>query len=182
MKRINDYIQYIEPSTVPLSAAVYIIEGEQNTYVYDVGRAEENVEILSEIDPKVIILSHYHGDHSDNIHKLNCKQLYAGDLCADTLGKGHVVHDVLNLSDGVELCIRSCPSVHVGGSLILTVNKEYCLLGDVHLHRATFDSGTAWQMLAVLKRIKCKYFLVSHGDELIIERETLLRQLEEEFR
>lgn len=181
MKQINEYIQYIEPSQVPLSAAVYLIKGEQNTYVYDVGRAEESAEILNGIDNKVIVLSHYHGDHSENIHKLDYKQLYVGDLCADSIGKGRVVYDVLKLHDGVELCIRSCPSVHVGGSLILTVNQEYCMLGDVHLHRATFDSNTAWQMLAVLKRIKCKYFLVSHGDELVIEKAELIRQLEEEY-
>ena len=104
-----------------------------------------------------------------------------GDLCADTIGKGRIVSDVLKLNDGVELIIRHCPSVHVGGSLILTVNQEYCLLGDVHLHRATFDSATAWQMLAVLKRVKCKYFLVSHGDQLMIPKEELIRQLEEEY-
>lgn len=182
MNRINDCIQYIEPSMVPLSAAVFVIKGEQNNYVFDVGRADESVEILSQLEKKVIILSHYHGDHSDNIHRLDYKQLYVGDLCADTIGKGHIIHDVLRLHDGVELCIRSCPSPHVGGSLIVTVNDEYCLLGDVHLHRATFDSNTAWQMMAVLKRVKCKYFLVSHGEEILMEKEKLLCQLEKEFR
>ena len=54
-------------------------------------------------------------------------------------------------------------------------------MGDVHLHRATFDSATAWQMLAVLKRVKCKYFLVSHGDRLMIPKEELIRHLEEEY-
>lgn len=181
MKVINDYLQYIEPSQVPLSAAVYIIKGEQNTYIYDVGRAEENPEILEGFKNKVVVLSHYHGDHCENIDRVNYKQLYVGDLCADALGKGHVVKDMLNLHDGVELCIRACPSVHVGGSLILSVNKEYCLLGDVHLHRATFDSETAWQMLAVLKRMKCKYFLVSHGEVLCIPKEELIAQLEEEY-
>ena len=85
MKKINDYIEYIEPSQVPLSAAVYLIKGEQNTYVYDVGRAVESAEILSGIDKKVIILSHYHGDHAENIDMLDYKQLYVGDLCADTI-------------------------------------------------------------------------------------------------
>ena len=182
MKEINSYIQYIEPSQVPLSAAVYLIKGENNTYVYDVGRAAESAEQLSQIEKKVIVLSHYHGDHVENIHKLDYKQLYVGDLCAEAIGKGHIVRDVLKLHDGVELCIRSCPSVHVGGSLILTVNEEYCMIGDVHLHRATFDSNTAWQMLSVLKRVKCKYFLVSHGEELCIPKEKLIAELENEYK
>ena len=181
MKVINDYLQYIEPSQVPFSSAVYIIKGDNNSYIYDVGRDPENLPILSEIKNKVVVLSHFHGDHSDNLPKVEYKQLYTGDTCAEMLGRGHVVRDVLNLNDGVELCIRHCPSVHTGGSLILTVNKEYCMLGDVYHHRATFDSETAWQMLAVLKRIKCKYFLVAHGDELCIPKEELIRQLEEEY-
>lgn len=181
MTQLTPYLQYIEPCEVPFSSAVYLVKGEQNTYVYDVGRDPMNLEILSEIKNKVVVLSHFHGDHSDNIPNVEYKQLYVGDTCAEMLGRGHVVRDVLNLSDGVEICIRHCPSVHTGGSLIMTVNREYCMLGDVYHHRATFDSETAWQMLAVLKRVKCKYFLVSHGEPLCIPKEILIRQLEEEY-
>ena len=49
MTQLTPYLQYIEPCEVPFSAAVYLIKGEQNTYVYDVGRDPMNLEILSEI-------------------------------------------------------------------------------------------------------------------------------------
>lgn len=181
MKEICEYIRCLEPSQVPLSAAVYLIQGEQNTYVFDVGRSEDSAAVLASIPNKVLILSHYHGDHSDNLSKLEYRQLYVAENCARMLGVGHSVSDQLKLYDGVELWIRSCPSVHVEGCLILLVNKEYCLLGDVYLHRATFDSEKAWQMLAVLKRMPCRYFLLSHGENLLVPKEELIAELEKEF-
>ena len=52
MTQLTPYLQYIEPCEVPFSAAVYLVKGEQNTYVYDVGRDPMNLEILSAIKNK----------------------------------------------------------------------------------------------------------------------------------
>ena len=41
VRKINDRISYIKASTEPLSSDVILIEGDEYTYLFDVGNNEE---------------------------------------------------------------------------------------------------------------------------------------------
>ena len=184
MNKIKDIITYLPASSDPLSADVYFIKGDTNCYVFDVGNCEKALqEIIAISQEKVIILSHYHKDHTGNIDKVNYKELYVGDLTKETIQRGTVVTDEVVIHDGVELLIQHCPSPHVNGSLIVTVNKEYTLLADLYFTRAGYDKELANEMLKVLGELETKYFVVSHQQgENIFEKKKIIKELKEYFK
>lgn len=178
MKTISNYLHYIPATSEPLSADVYVIEGDSCAYIYDVGNNREVLSFLSGIKEKVIILSHPHNDHVGNVDKLDYKALYAGDATCEKIGKGTVITDGLTINDGVKIQIRHCPSPHTGGSLIVTINNEYTLLADLYFTRPPFDKKLAHAMLKVLGEIETEYFVVSHQEaNPVFEKEYLIREL-----
>lgn len=179
MKTICPYLHYIPSTLDPLSADVYVIEGESFSYIFDVGNNQEALDTLSNLSGgKIIILSHPHNDHVGNLDKLDYKALYAGDSTCEKIKKGTVVENELTINDGVNLQISPCPSPHTGGSLIVTVNNEYTLLADLYFTRQTYENELAHAMLDVLKEIETKYFVVSHQEaNPVFEKEYLLREL-----
>ena len=184
MERINSVITYIPASLEPLSADVYFIEGDICCYIFDVGNNKAALQEISAVKKeKVVILSHYHNDHTGNIDKVNYKELYVGDLTKETIQRGTVVTDEFVIHDGVELLIQHCPSPHVNGSLIVTVNKEYTLIADLYFTRAGYDKELANEMLKELEALETKYFVVSHQQgENIFEKQKLIAELKEYFK
>lgn len=183
MKTITEYLSYLPASQEPLSADVYVISGEEKCYIYDVGNNEESFnEISAMTKDKVIILSHFHKDHTGNIHRLNAREVYVGNLTHKKINQGTVITDKLVIDDGVKLEIRRCPSPHVKGSLIVTVNHEYTLIADLYYTRPDYNKMLAQQMLDVLESVDTKYFVVSHQEENnIVEKNELIRELKEFF-
>ena len=183
MKRINDYLRYIPASEEPLSADVYVIDGNQYCYVYDVGNNETARNALNSISKeKVVILSHYHKDHTGNVGKIDYGALYVGDLTYQTLGKGQAIDGKLMIEDGVRIEIQSCPSPHTEGSLIVTLNQEYTLIGDLYFTRTAENNQKAVEMLKTLASIETKYFVVSHQEEnAIFEKQVFLEELNAYF-
>jgi len=172
-------IRYLPASEDPLSADVFFIEGEACTYVYDVGSCEAALQALrSEEKPLAVILSHFHQDHTGNIRDVPFEDLYVGTFTGKKLGMGTVVRDCLTIDDGVRLEIRHCPSPHANGSLILTVNNTYTLVGDLYYTRpGQVDRGLAMHMLSVLKAVDTKFIVTSHEVEKVHEKADLLRDL-----
>ena len=183
MKMIGNYIKHLSASNEPLSADVYLIDGNKYCYVYDVGNNDESLSIIEGISKdKVIILSHYHQDHVGNVDKLQFRELYVGNLTYETIGKGTVVEDSYMIHDGITIEIKHCPSPHVSGSLIVTINKEYTLIADLYFTRQVYDTALASEMLNTLESIDTKYFVVSHQVETsIFEKEYLINELKEYF-
>lgn len=183
MKRISAYLQYIPSSREPLSADAYLIDGEKYVYIFGVGSNEETLRYLSDVPKeKIVILSHFHQDHTANIDKLSYEKLYVGGLTAEKIQKGIVVETCLTIHDGVKIEIRSCPSPHTEGSLIVTVNGEYTLLADLYFTKPGHNQEMAYKMLETLRTLDTKYFVVSHQEnENIFEKEYLLRELGEYF-
>ena len=184
MKRINNVITYLPASSEPLSADVYFIEGDANCYVFDVGNKEDALQAISAMKrEKVVILSHYHKDHTGNIDKVVYKELYVGDLTKETIQRGTVVTDEVIVRDGVELVIWQCPSPHTKGSLVVTVNREYTLIADLYFTRAGYDKELANAMLEALEQVDTKYFVVSHQrGENVFEKQKLIAELKEYFK
>lgn len=183
MKIITDYLKQIPSSSEPLSADVFVIEGEKNTYLFDVGNNQEALQAISALPKeKTVILSHPHQDHIGNLDRLSWKNLYMGDATFEKLQKGTIVENKVTIRDGVVIEIRACPSPHTGGSLIATVNNEYTLLADLYFTRPVYDNQPAREMLSVLRELDTKYFVVSHQEgNCVFEKDELLRALTNYF-
>lgn len=181
---IASYLHYLPAVEEPLSADVFCIEGERCTYLYDVGCNEEALTYITALPKeKVIILSHFHPDHVGNIGALTYKELYVGKQTFQKIKQGMIVEDKLKINDGVNIEILHCPSPHAKGSLIVTVNKEYTLLGDLHYTIPEQNHGLALEMLAALRKVDTRYFVISHEEESkICEKEKFLKELTAYFR
>ena len=76
---ITDRISYIKATKLPLSSDVFIIEGDECVYLYDVGCNEENLNYINSINkPVKVILSHFHPDHTGNLDKITADTVYGG--------------------------------------------------------------------------------------------------------
>ncbi len=183
MKCLTDRIAYLPASDDPLSADVFIIRGDRHTYVYDVGSNDEACALLRDLpEPPIIILSHFHCDHTGNIGRVPAEIVYVGARTRKQLGVGVLVDAPLRIEDGVTLDIRPCVSPHVPGALILTVDGTHTLIGDLHYARTGEGQGEAIGMLRTLKAIDTQFFLPSHveGDPLM-PRETFLQDVKTRF-
>lgn len=163
MEKITDYLHYLPAESEPLSADVFVIEGQRQIYIFDVGSNEEAFRLLDGLPKeKTVILSHFHKDHAGNLSRLTCRKLYVGDAAFEKIGIGTVITDKLTIYDGVKLDIQPCPSPHTPGSLIATVNDEYTLIADLYFTKPDYDRAAAQAMLEVLQGLDTSWFVVSH--------------------
>lgn len=180
LKTLGITIEYLPATEEPLSADVFCIHGTKCIYFYDVGRTDEAYQyIQSQAGEKVVILSHFHGDHIENMSRLTPSVVYGGNKTIQKVGYGTVVREALPINDGVSLEIIPCPSVHASGTLILNVNREYCLIGDLIYFKPTLNVPLANEMRIVLSKIDTKYFIMSHEAGKIWERDVFLQELNE---
>ena len=180
MKIINDYLRYIEAKEAPLSSNVFIIKGNKNTYIYDVGSDRISREEIKKIKNKSIIISHFHKDHMENLNFLSddVYDLYIGDYTYKILGYGNVIKDRYEIHDGIHLKIIHIPNSHAKGSLGLIMNNEYLLIGDsLDGNRNGFNVSLLNEEIKLLKEFDYKYVLNGHNNE-IINKEDIIKELE----
>lgn len=179
MNTIGERIKYLPATNDPLSADVYCIDGNKHCYIYDVGNNDRSLQYVNQLSKaKVVILSHYHKDHTGNIAGIHYRDLYVGKKTYEVIGKGAIVEDAFTINDGVKIDVIHCASPHTDGSLIITVDNEYTLIGDLYFTRPPFDKDKALKMIESLKDIDTKYFVVSHQeDEKVIPKEKLIGEL-----
>ena len=180
--RINDYISFFPSSDEPLSSNVFFIEGDDNTYIFDVGRCNEAYDVIEEIKKdKIIIISHFHGDHFDNIERITYSDLYVGSYTFKHINKGNIVKDKVCINDGIQLEIISASSVHAKGSLLLNINKEYCLIGDLVHYEPPLNKSLACMMLLDMEKIDTKYFVLGHRKECVFEKNGFISKLKKDM-
>ena len=179
MNTISGKIKYLPATNDPLSADVYCIEGDKYCYVYDVGNDDRSLQYINQIGKeKIVVLSHYHKDHTGNIVGLHYRDLYVGKKTYEVIGKGIIVEDTLTINDGVRIDVSYCISPHTDGSLIITVDNEYTLIADLYFTRPPFDKNKAMEMVESLRDIDTKYFVISHQeDEKVIPKDKLIAEL-----
>ena len=183
MKIIGKRIKYLPATNDPLSADVYCIEGNQYCYIYDVGNDDRSLQYINQLSKeKIVILSHYHKDHTGNIADLHYNGLYVGKKTYEVIGKGIIVQDTLTINDGVRIDVIHCISPHTDGSLIVTIDNEYTLIADLYFTRPPFEKEKALKMIETLRDINTKYFVISHQeDEKVIPKDKLLAELVDYF-
>lgn len=183
MIRLTPKICQIPAVSEPLSADVFIIEGDERYYVYDVGCNDEALEALSALDkPVTVILSHFHRDHTGNMSRFTPAETLAGARTCKYVDNATLVDAPLTIRDGVEIIVQPCVSPHVPGCLIATVDGEYTFIGDLHYARPGTGQGEAKGMLNVLKTLDTRYFVVSHAQgSPLVEKDALLQSVKANF-
>lgn len=179
MKRLSDRIWYVPASDNPLSADAFIIEGDSGCYVFDVGCSDEAYAAIAGLGkPVTVILSHFHRDHTGNMSRLAPVRTLAGARTMKYVTGGTLVDQPVLIRDGVNVLVQPCVSPHAPGCLIATVDDEFTFIGDLHYARPDAGQGEAKGMLNVLRRLKTRWFVVSHAQESpLVEREAFLQEI-----
>ena len=183
MRQLSPKIQQIPAASDPLSADVFMIEGDTRYYVFDVGCNDEAFEAISALNkPVTVILSHFHRDHTGNMARLVPDKVLAGARTRKYVDSATLIDAPLIIRDGVEIIVQPCVSPHAPGCLIATVDGEYTFIGDLHYARPGTGQGEAKGMMNVLKTLNTRYFVVSHAQENpLVEKSALLQSIKEYF-
>lgn len=179
MSQLAPRIRQILAASDPLSADVFIIEGDERYYVFDVGANDEAFAAVSALDkPVTVILSHFHRDHIGNMSRFIPAETLAGARTMKYITGGMLVDAPLTIRDGVGIVVRPCVSPHAPGCLIATVDGTYTFIGDLHYARPGVGQGEAKGMLNVLKTIDTRWFVPSHMEGLpLVEKKALLQEI-----
>ena len=186
MKTITDRISFLPSSEDPLSADVYVIRGDQRNYVVDVGSCDAAYDLISSLDKRTIIITHFHDDHMKNLRRLEVADEYLYITAQDrkVLGTyapsilGTIVSAPIEINDGVKLVIAPMPSSHAKGSLGVVVDGEYLILGDGFYSSAKgYNVSLLADQIRVLKALSFTKVIMSHGEK-IYSRDEVIAELE----
>lgn len=180
LQRIAPRILRVPPVAEPLSSDAFIIEGDTRYYVFDVGASDAAYAAIDALDkPVVVILSHFHRDHTANMARLSPEATFVGARTRRQLGLGTLVDTPMIIRDGIELLLQPCVSPHAPGCLIVTVDGTYTLTGDLHYARPDKGQGEARGMRNQLRLLQTEFFIVSHADGVpVIPKPELLREID----
>ena len=176
---INEKISYIECSDDPLSADIGIIRNGDAVWLYDVGSDER---AISELTGNYnVVLSHFHQDHTGNIGKLNIKEAFVSHETKRHVQMGTVADRDIYIDN---LHIFPLPSSHCKGCLGLEVDETYAFVGDALYSKFRdgyyiLNAQLVKEEIAVLKKLKAPYLLVSHFKGMVRRRNEVIAELEE---
>ena len=176
---INEKISYIECSDDPLSADIGIIRDGDAVWLYDVGSDER---AISELTGNYnVVLSHFHQDHTGNIGKLNIKEAFVSPETKRHVQMGTVADKDIYIGN---LHIFPLPSSHCKGCLGLEVDETYAFVGDALYSKLRdgyyiFNAQLVKDAIAVLKKLKAPYLLVSHFGGMVRCRDEVIAELTE---
>ena len=186
MKIITDRISFLPSSEDPLSADVYVIRGDHRSYIVDVGSCDAAYDLISSIEKRIIIITHFHDDHMKNLMRLDItdEELYLTAQDRKVLGtyapskQGTIVESIIEIRDGVKIVIAPIPSSHAKGSLGVIVDDEYLLLGDgFYCSAKGYNVSLLSEEIKALKALSFTKVIMSH-DETVYSRDDVMAQLE----
>ena len=178
-RRISDKISYIPATESPLSADIGIIRDGGQTWLFDVGNGTAAIDGLS--GSFQVVLSHFHGDHTGNLKKLDIPNLYVSGETRRHIGGGILVKEDLFLG---AMHLFPIPSSHCKGCLGLEIDEAYAFVGDALYCKGKngdhfYNTQLLRDEIAVLKKLKAPCLLVSHHPGLVRSREEVIAELEE---
>lgn len=180
-RRINDKISYIPATESPLSADIGIIRDGGQTWLYDVGDGAAAIDGLS--GSFQVVLSHFHQDHTGNLKKLDIQNLYVSGETRRHIGGGILVKEDLFLG---AMHLFPIPSSHCKGCLGLEIDEAYAFVGDALYCKGKngdyfYNTQLLRDEIAVLKKLKAPYLLVSHQPGLVRSRQEVIAELEKVY-
>ncbi len=183
MIQITNKISYIKATDNPLSADIGIVEGNEYCWIFDVGNCEEARLKLSNIQkPKAVVLSHFHPDHIGNLDKISYDKLYCGDNTFKYTKTGEIITNDCFFEDGVSVHLFKIPSCHAKGSIGMEIDGEYAFWGDAAYctakgGNAVYNTQLLLEQIRLLKKLSSKYILLSHKENLVREKDVVLKFL-----
>lgn len=180
-RRISDKISYIPATESPLSADIGIIRDGGQTWLYDVGDGAAAIDGLS--GSFQVVLSHFHQDHTGNLKKLDIQNLYVSGETRRHIGGGILVKEDLFLG---AMHLFPIPSSHCKGCLGLEIDEAYAFVGDALYCKGKngdyfYNTQLLRDEIAVLKKLKAPYLLVSHQPGLVRSRQEVIAELEKVY-
>ncbi|MCR4940431.1 MAG: MBL fold metallo-hydrolase [Treponemataceae bacterium] len=176
MINLTDAISYLPASTEPFSCDIGFIKGPDCTWVFDVGVGENAAKAINSLQgPKKILLSHFHPDHIGNLPFVTYDELYVSSNTKKYTKCGSIIEKATDF-DGIR--ILPMPSSHAKGCLVL-VAGDYAFLGDGafcmykgsdHLYNVQLLAS----MIAFLESLDCRYFCLSHEQNFVQHKATVL--------
>ncbi|MDE7325317.1 MAG: MBL fold metallo-hydrolase [Lachnospiraceae bacterium] len=193
LKYLNDWIVYLPATSGPLSADVFFMETDRTIFIYDVGScaaARERIEGIKK--EKIVVLSHFHADHTDNLAKITFQELYAGKETIKHVGVGRQVLGETLLEPDIPIRLILLPSSHAKGCVALCCGKEYAFCGDGlyaagkrfpeekggYTVKTVYNAQKLKEMIRMLKELDVKYFVLSHEEYPVRPKEEVIRSLE----
>lgn len=180
---IAEGVSYWRASQEPLSADVGVIEGRRSIWLFDVGSSDGAAEHIQALPGnKNVVLSHFHRDHMGNLDRIAYQRLYQGANTFRYTQNGEIVRGEIWLEDGPELHLFELPSSHAKGCIGLEINGEYAFLGDgaycmTKQERPAYNVGLLKEEIRVLEGLQAGYFLLSHDETFVHEKEEVLEAL-----
>lgn len=205
LRRLSSQITYLPASDAPLSADVFFMETGGGVYVYDVGNCEEAKGHIAAAGREiVVVLSHFHADHTGNIGSVACRALYAGRETLKHVGGGIVVEDEVVLDPSIPIRLLPLASSHAKDCVVLCYGKEYAFCGDAlyatgkrfpvehtkpggngqavaesgYVIKQVYNAQKLQAMLAALRGMDVKNLVLSHEENPVRPKEEVVRELE----
>ena len=178
----------------PLSADVVLIQAPDYVCIFDVGSSEEaRLAIESVPGKKLVVLSHFHPDHTANLSRITFDRLYGGRETIRRTGAGECVDGPVRPmlqgcpdsdsrtepSARLSLSILPVPSSHARGCLLLCAGTEIAFCGDalyagVKNGRPVYNAGQLKAMIELLEGLEVKMLALSHDKEFVHPKEAVL--------
>ena len=180
MIKLEDYLEYLPASNEPLSADVYLIHGSEKTYIVDCGASDEACSLINGIENKALIITHFHADHLGNLSRIEIddKNLYVGNYTKKYAKRGSEILDSLEINDGIKIRISAIPSSHAKGSLAVTINDKWLLLGDsFYCSTKGYNVSLLHDEIEFIKKEPFEKALCSH-DNTVYTKGKILETLE----
>ena len=203
IKEISERVSYIPACDKPLSSDIGIVRGDSRIYLFDVGSTLQDLNYLYSLpDDKVIVISHFHGDHTwwlgthrpgdselgaeDNIspcyERPKYSRLFVSKQTAKYSNGGEIVTEPVIIEDGVKIEIAPMPSSHSKGTLVLIVDDELIFLADAAYsakdsNGAFYNAQLLQEEIAFLESIPASKVFLSHEKRPVRPKEVILRQL-----
>lgn len=179
IQQISDKISYTPATENPLSADIGIIRDGGRAWLYDVGNGAAAIDGLT--GNFQVVLSHFHQDHTGNLQNLDIQNLYVSGETRRHVGSGILVTQDFFLG---AMHLFPIPSSHCKGCLGLEIDETYAFVGDALYCKAKngeyfYNTQLLRDEIAVLKKLKAPYLLVSHHPGLVRPREEVIVEFEE---
>lgn len=183
LRSLSERVSYFPATRSPLSAEIGIVRGDQTDWIFDVGNGAAAVEAIRCLSrQRIIVLSHFHEDHTGNWGQIPYREMYCGEYTRRKLQAGTEIVTPITCHDGITLTIFPLPSTHSKGAVGLVVNDEYAFLGDATYGvqkqgRIAYNLNKLREMISALEAIRARYFLISHAPTFVQPKEPVIAKL-----